>query len=83
MRAYQSRAESLIEISINIASGWIVSYLVWIFVVPPIWPEHKSSLGTAFGITCLFTVASVIRSYFWRRFFERQVHQVVVSFWRK
>lgn len=81
-RAYQSRLESLLEVSINIASGFIVSFLVWVFIVPIFWPEHASSYGTAFGIVVLFTVFSVIRSYVWRRLFEREVHKKIREFVR-
>lgn len=77
MRRNQTKFESLIETSINIATGFCVSYAVWLYVVPIFWPEHASGHGTAFGITCLFTVSSVIRSYFWRRFFEREIHRAI------
>lgn len=81
-RNYQSRLESALEISINIASGFIVSYLIWIFIVPIFWPEHTSSLSTAFSIVVLFTVSSVIRSYFWRRFFEKKIHHWLVQIFK-
>lgn len=79
-RSRQSKLESAIEISVNIASGFIVSYLVWLFIVPVFWPELASSYKTAFWLTALFTVSSVIRSYLWRRFFEREFHKAVHSF---
>ena len=82
LRTRQPKLESSIEVGVNIASGFIVSYLVWVFIVPLFWPEHASSYGTAFGIVVLFTVSSVIRSYLWRRFFEREFHKVVHSFIR-
>lgn len=77
-RLRQTRMESMAEVGVNITSGFIVSYLVWLYVVPLIWPQHASPAGTAFGITCLFTVVSVLRSYIWRRFFEREVHRLLM-----
>jgi hypothetical protein len=81
-RNRQTRLESMFEVAINIASGFIVSYCLWIFIVPIIWPEHASSMGTAFGITALFTVTSVLRSYAWRRFFEREIHRLLMRAFR-
>lgn len=69
--------ESLLETTINIASGFIVSYLAWVFLVPIFWPEHASSHATAFGITVLFTVTSFLRSLIWRRFFNAELHKAV------
>lgn len=71
MRPHQTRKGSLIEIMLNIISGFIVSYLVWVFVVPIFWPHLASTYTTAFWITVLFTVSSIIRSYLWRRLFEK------------
>jgi len=68
----QSKLGSAAEASINIASGFVISYLTWLFVVPVFWPHLASSHGTAFGITILFTVVSWLRSYTWRRIFNRR-----------
>lgn len=82
-RTRQSFWESTIETSVNILSGFIVSYLVWIYIVPIFWPEHASSHGVAFGITVLFTVSSFLRSLFWRRIFEEEIHSLIHSFVRR
>ena len=82
MRAPQSKLESALEVGVNIASGFVVSYLVWIFIVPVIWSEHASTHGVAFGITVLFTISSVIRGYVWRRLFEREVHKKIHQLFR-
>ena len=82
LRERQSRLESSIEVSVNIFSGFIISYLVWVFIVPIFWPEHTSSYTTAFGIVILFTISSIIRSYLWRRFFENELHKLVHKFIR-
>lgn len=85
VRNKQTRLESGIESWANILSGFIISYLTWILIVPIFWPEHKSTYSTAFGIVILFTVASFIRSYLWRRFFENDLHKFIhktLSSWR-
>jgi hypothetical protein len=82
LRERQTKLESWCEVIINIASGFMVSTLVWIFVIPVLWPEHASSLNTAFGITAVFTAFSVVRSYFWRRFFEKEIHRLLMRLFR-
>ena len=71
MRPYQTRKQSLCEAMLNIGSGFIVAYIIWIAIVPLIWPHLKSNYNEAFGLTSLFTIASIIRSYIWRRVMER------------
>ena len=73
----QSRLESAIEATANIASGFIVSYCVWLWVIPFFWPHLKSSHATNLMIVTLFTITSWLRSYGWRRFFEAGVHKLV------
>lgn len=70
MRPYQTRKQSLFEALFNIGSGFVVAYFIWIAIVPFIWPHLKSNYSDAFGLTCLFTIASIIRSYIWRRIME-------------
>ncbi len=68
----QSRLESVLEITMNYLSGFIVAYLVYEYIVIP-YPEL---LHSAFWVTMLFTVVSVIRTYIWRRFFNAGLHKV-------
>ena len=75
----QTKLESLLETTVNIVTGFIISWLVWLFIVPIFWPEHASSVGVAFGLTCLFTVTSFARSYIWRRFFNAEIHKAINS----
>lgn len=70
----QSRIESLIESWANIGSGFIISYLMWVFVVGPLWNLETTPLDNL-GIVTLFTVTSVIRSYVWRRWFNAKLHR--------
>lgn len=67
----QTRLESFIESSINIASGFVVSLLFWTYVVVPVW-HLPVMLHQNLQITGCFTVLSVIRSYLWRRIFNRR-----------
>ncbi len=66
----QSKVETLVETTLNIGTGFIISWMVWMYLVPVFWPMHVSSAMVGFGLTSLFTVTSFIRSYFWRRFFN-------------
>ena len=83
LREQQSFWESNLETAINIATGFIVSYLVWVFIVPVFWPQLKSPHSVAIGITVLFTVSSYLRSLFWRRFFEKDVHKFISKLVRR
>lgn len=69
----QTKLESKIEIFFNYLSGFILSYLIYTFVIIPS-PVLKNS---AFWVTTIFTVTSVYRSYLWRRFFNAGLHRVV------
>ena len=79
----QTKLESLLETCINIASGFIISILVWSFIVAPLW-GMDTSIFDNFAITGIFTVSAIIRGYFWRRFFangiHKKVHQYVKAF---
>ena len=69
----QSRIESLIEAWANIGSGFFISLFMWICVVTPLW-GLKTSMLDNLGIVLLFTITSVLRSYVWRRWFNRRLH---------
>lgn len=72
----QTKLESLLESLVNTASGFVVSLLVWSWIVVPVW-KIPVSMGQNLAITALFTVVSVIRSYIWRRFFNAAIHRRV------
>lgn len=74
--ARQTRFESMVEITANYVSGFALAYLVYDFWVLP-YPELA---GSAFWVTTLFTVVSVVRTYVWRRFFNAQLHTLTHSF---
>ena len=63
---HQTKRGALVETFGNTFSGFALSYLVWVFVVAPLW-ELDVTYTDNFLITCVFTVISLVRSYFWRR----------------
>lgn len=64
----QSKLESMIESTVNIGIGYIVSFVSQI-VVFPIFDIHVE-LETNFYISLWFTAISLLRSYAVRRFFN-------------
>ena len=65
----QSRFWSAIEVFLNIGTGFIISWILTLMVLPMFgFPVQK---GQAFFITTIYTVVSVVRSYFWRRVFNK------------
>lgn len=72
----QSRIESLIEAGINVASGFVVAMLVNWLVVIPLW-GLPWTIWDNLGVTAIFTIAAVARGYFWRRFFNADLHRAV------
>lgn len=66
----QSIKHSWIEVLCNIGSGFIISVLLQHYVVTPVW-HLPTSLSQNVGITVFFTVASIIRSILFRRFFNK------------
>ena len=78
----QSKLESLIESFVNTFSGWFISFLLWSFVVGPLF-NIETSMVQNMGITAIFTVVSIARSYFWRRFFTNGIHNAIVRWVKK
>ena len=64
----QSRRMSLVEAVANVGVGFLVALLTQIIVFPLF--GLNVSLGENFAIGCLFTIASIARSYVLRRVFE-------------
>lgn len=62
----QSKKDSMKEIVCNTGSGFIVSYTVTLCLLP------YFAMMNAFSITCIFTVVSLVRSYVWRRLFNKK-----------
>lgn len=67
----QTRMSSFVEQVVNVGSGFVLSALVWQFVVIPVW-GFGTSVEENLKITMLFTVVSLARGYAWRRLFNRR-----------
>ena len=65
----QSRRLSLIESLTQTTAGFVISVLVWEFVVKPVW-NIQTDLADNLIITLMFTVISIARGYLFRRFFN-------------
>lgn len=74
----QSKLESLVEACLNTASGFVVSLIVWRVLAGFL--GYDISWSTNLFITGIFTVVSVLRSYIWRRFFNRGLNRAVMRF---
>ena len=67
----QSRRESIVEITLNIGSGFIIAWILTMLILP--WFGFKAvTVKDGFWITMIFTVVSIVRSYIWRRLFNRR-----------
>lgn len=77
-----SRMISLIEVMVNVCSGFLLAMFIWQFIIPFAYPHLEPSLAENFNMTAVFTVASVARGYLWRRFFANGFHQTLVELFR-
>lgn len=78
----QSKIESFIESLMNILSGFFIAMIVWQFIIIPLY-GFDNSIKQNLVITSIFTVTSISRSYFWRRFFNKQIHKNVHKWIKK
>lgn len=65
----QSPRHSLYEIVASTAAGFLVSLLVQEFIIKPVW-RIDTTFAQNINITIVFTIASLIRSYAFRRIFN-------------
>jgi len=77
MATTQSKIGSAVEAFVNIASGFVLSLIVWQMLAHFL--GIPMPISTNVLITSVFTVVSLIRSYCWRRFFARGLHLVVMN----
>ena len=73
----QTKIESLIETSTDMVAAFIISWMVMLWFIPMVYPNHASTVHSAFGVVFIFTVTSFIRRYLTRRFFARGFHLVI------
>jgi hypothetical protein len=77
----QTKLESLLEVCVNVAIGWVVA-LITQLVVFPLYGINVT-VADQLGISVVFTVISIVRSYIIRRWFNAGIHKLVVQFARK
>ena len=82
MISEQSVFESRIEVFANYTSGFLIAWLTWtlLLIGPFTWGWIVKENGLA--ITTVFTGVSILRSYYWRRFFARGFHKTVLPFFQ-
>jgi predicted membrane protein len=68
----QSKLASLFETLTSIVIGFIVSVILTALVLP--YYGHHVTLSQNLQITAIFTVTSIIRGYFVRRWFDGMRH---------
>ena len=68
----QKRINSLIEVLLNVGSGFLLSWLTTLIIIPIILPVKHITAQDGLSITITFTVISLIRSYAWRRYFSNR-----------
>jgi hypothetical protein len=71
----QTKLESLLEKTMDMASGFIVAALAWKFLLAPAIIHGYIDVNSPLIITAIFTLISFWRGYFWRRFFENRLHK--------
>lgn len=68
----QTRLSSFIEAVINVAIGFVVSLVITALVLPAY--GHAITWSQNLQITGIFTIASIARSYYVRRWFNARIH---------
>lgn len=66
----QTKLQSLIEMICNYASGFVVAFLTWHYMIPVFWPHLSVPASQGVWVTVVFTIVSITRSYLWRRLFN-------------
>ena len=78
---HQTKLESLAEVTLNVAIGWVIALLTQLIVFPLF--GINVTVGEQLSISVIFTVVSIIRSYVIRRWFNAGIHRLVVTFVKK
>jgi hypothetical protein len=60
---------NLIEASIDIGSGFIIALLIQFYIFPLFGLYPTISVGIKLAL--IFTIVSILRSWFWRTLFKR------------
>jgi len=75
----QTKIVSLIEVLVNVLTGFALAMIVWQFVIPVLFPRMAGPVAENFIVTATFTFFSIARSYVWRRFFNNGFHFALVN----
>ena len=67
----QTKLGSAMESLLNIGSGFLLSMAIWQLIANPLY-GYDVTLIENLGLTTIFTVVSLFRSYLWRRFFNNR-----------
>lgn len=82
----QTKIVSIIEVLVNVFTGFALAMLIWAFIIPELFPRMAGPVVENFAVTATFTFFSIMRSYLWRRFFNAGFHKTLVNcvakFWR-
>jgi hypothetical protein len=68
----QSRLGSLIEVVVNTIIGFVISFAANL-VILPMFGHGSPSMANNLGMTAVFTVLSLLRSYVLRRWFNARI----------
>ena len=68
----QTRLSSLIEAVINVVIGFVISLAITAVVLPAY--GHQVTWSENLQITLIFTITSILRTYFVRRYFNARIH---------
>lgn len=71
----QTKKETIIETSLSVVIGFALSWGAWYWIIPLLFDSMEQSASDATGITLFFTVLSLVRSYYWRRFSNWIMHR--------
>lgn len=77
----QSKLESLTEVCVNVAIGWVIALITQLVVFPMF--GINVTVGEQLSISVIFTVVSIIRGYVIRRWFNAGIHKIVIAFVRR
>jgi len=65
----RGNVRSLVESMIDVGSGFVLALLIQIFIFPMFNLYHTILVGIK--IALIFTVVSILRSWFWRTMFNK------------
>jgi Kef-type K+ transport system membrane component KefB len=66
----QSHRHTLIEVVVSTGAAFLISALLQHYFVNPVWHLHSSPTDSV-AITLFFTAVSLVRSYIFRRIFNK------------